>query len=90
LTIRKGDVMTELTTALSGVLASETEHGWWPIWPLLWVAVIGTVVWLLLRRRRAAEGPSGESDRAKEILAERFARGEITSEEYRERLDQLQ
>jgi putative membrane protein len=82
--------MTECTTVLANVLASEGEHGWWwPIWPLLWVAVIGTAVWLLLRRRRAAEGPSDASGRAREILAERFARGEITSEEYRERLDQL-
>jgi putative membrane protein len=80
----------ELTTALAGVLASEADHhGWWPIWPLLWVAVIGTLVWLVMRRRRAADGPTDGSGRAKEILAERFARGEITSEEYRERLDQL-
>jgi putative membrane protein len=82
--------MTVLTTALTGVLASNGEHGgWWPIWPLLWVALIGTLVWFLLRRRTAAAGPSDASGRAKEILAERFARGEITSEEYRERLDQL-
>jgi putative membrane protein len=84
----KENVM-DVTTALTGLVASQTEHGWWPIWPLLWVAVIGTVVWLLLRRRRAADGPTDESGRAKEILAERFARGEITSEEYRERLDHL-
>ena len=26
-------------------------HGWWPIWPLLWVALIGTAVWFIVRRR---------------------------------------
>lgn len=82
--------MTALTTALTGFLASNGEHsGWWPIWPLLWIAVIGTVVWFVLRRRAAPAGASDGSARAKEILAERFARGEITTEEYRERLEQL-
>lgn len=29
------------------------------------------------------------NDRAREILAERYARGELTTEEYRERVEQL-
>ncbi|MCP9487693.1 MAG: hypothetical protein MSC30_17745 [Gaiellaceae bacterium MAG52_C11] len=64
------------------------DHGWWPLFPLLWLAVLATIVWLFTRRRWHGRGPGG-GDRAKEILAERYARGEIAGEEYRERLEQL-
>ena len=64
------------------------DGGWWFPFAFLWVAVIGTVVWLVVRSVRG-RGPSG-LDRASDILAERYARGEITGEEYRERRDQLQ
>jgi putative membrane protein len=47
--------------------------------------LIGTVVWLIVRRRDR----HGPLDRAQEVLAERFARGEISGEEYRARLDEL-
>jgi putative membrane protein len=77
------------TLTLLASHADDWEHGWWPIWPLLWLGVIATVVWLITRRRWTAGRPPSGSDRAKEILAERYARGEITSEEYRERSEQL-
>lgn len=67
--------------------ADEWDHAWWPIWPLLWIAVLAGVVWLVARRRR--EPAPGGGDRARDILAERFARGEIGGDEYRERLEQL-
>jgi putative membrane protein len=61
-------------------------HPWWPLWLVLWAALIGTPVWLISRRR----GRRGEPlDRARELLAERYARGELSGEEYRERLDEL-
>jgi putative membrane protein len=44
-------------------------------------------VWFLSRRWREPRG--GGPDRAKEILAERFARGELSADEYRERLAEL-
>jgi putative membrane protein len=68
-----------------------THHDWeggpWLVWPLLWLAVIATVVWLVSRRRW--ERPRSGGERARDILAERFARGEIAGDEYRERLEQL-
>jgi putative membrane protein len=67
--------------------AGDGHHGWWPLWLLVWAAVLGTILWLVLRRTRPA-GPSG-SDRAREILGERYARGEISNDEYRERLENL-
>jgi putative membrane protein len=63
------------------------HHAWWPLWPILWLAVIGTVVWLFVRRRTRRRDPL---DRAREVLAERYARGELTGEEYRSRLDDLE
>lgn len=61
---------------------------WGPVMTLLWIALIAGAAWFLIRNFRPRER-SG-IDRAKDILAERYARGEMTSEEYRERLDQMQ
>jgi putative membrane protein len=60
-------------------------HAWWPLWPLFWAALIGTVVWLIVRRRNRRD----PFDNARGVLAERFARGELSGEEYRARLDEL-
>ena len=80
------------SVALIPLLASvggEDHEGWWIVAPffwLLWVAVIATIVYVVFKRRsRRFDG----HDRAKAILAERFARGEISSDEFRERLDAL-
>jgi putative membrane protein len=73
------------------------RHGWGPgsgwgwLWGSIvllgWVALIATVVWFVARSARSPERSSVE--RAREVLAERYARGELTTEEYRERLEQL-
>jgi putative membrane protein len=84
--------MTRMEMTFATLLGSHThdwDHGWWPLWPLLWAGLIVTVVWLVTRRRWTAERPQNGADRARDILAERFARGEITSDEYRERFEQL-
>jgi putative membrane protein len=58
-------------------------HGWWPVFPLFWILVWGTVIFLLFRfkGRGGWQGHSAEA-----VLAERYARGEITVDEYRQRL----
>jgi putative membrane protein len=61
-------------------------HPWWPLWLIFWAALIGLGVWLISRRRDRRSDPL---DRAREVLAERFARGELTGDEYRQRLDEL-
>jgi putative membrane protein len=62
--------------------------GWWPIFPIFWLLLWGTVIFFLVRGRRNwgrwHEGQSAES-----VLAERYARGEIAEDEYRERLSVL-
>lgn len=86
-----------MTTALLASLplladARDWDHmgGWGWFWGTLmmltWVAVIVAVVWLVTRgTRRDEPGPP----RAREILDERYARGELSTDEYRERLDHL-
>jgi putative membrane protein len=56
---------------------------WWPIFPLFWVLLWGVLIFAVFRfgRGRWQRGHSAEG-----VLAERYARGEITVEEYRERL----
>ena len=68
--------------------AGDGDHGWWVVWPLIWIAVIVGLVWFFMRRRRARDRTG--MDRARDILAERFARGELSVDEYRQRLSELQ
>ena len=56
--------------------------GWWPVFPigfgLFWLLVLGGGFYLLSKRTKGGG--------AERVLAERYARGEIDEEEYRERL----
>lgn len=62
--------------------------GWMWVWGtimmLTWVALIGAAVWFLAR-----SVGSDSRGRPRRILEERYARGELTTEEYRERLEHL-
>ena len=76
------------TNLLSSVATSDHWEGpgaWWPIFPLMWLLVIGAIITtvVLVGKRRSRVGPvqAGQSR-----LAERFAAGEIDEQEYRERL----
>lgn len=66
---------------------------WGPIMMIFWLAVLGVVAWLVMRavnNRRPAQADGGAPRvHAREILAERYARGEIGTEEYTERMDRL-
>jgi putative membrane protein len=77
-----------IVTSLVATVGDRDEH-WWFVFPffwLLWVGVIATVLFFVFRRR---SGRCTGTDRARAILAERFARGEISGDELRERLAQL-
>ena len=57
-----------------------------PFFGLIWIGLIAAGVYFLVRHLRDRD--DGLS-RARSILDERYARGELTSEEYRERVDHL-
>jgi putative membrane protein len=75
-----------MTSTLASIVADgHWRHGdwfpWVPLIPLLFVSLWVLLFALFFRRRwRPAPGQSGEA-----VLAERFARGEISESEYRER-----
>lgn len=89
--------MDALSTSVS-VLADQGDWGhmwgggwmwlWGTVMMLFWVTVVGLVVYGIVRATRSPREAHG--DRAKEILAERYAKGELTTDEYRERLEALQ
>jgi putative membrane protein len=72
---------------------SNDSSGWWVVMPLLMVVFWVAVIWLAVSFIRGLAGrPSGERDRLErpeEILAQRYARGEIDEDEYRRRLEIL-
>jgi putative membrane protein len=64
--------------------------GWggWFLHLLGWALVLGLVAWTVVTvSRRSPASPRGRS--ATEILDERYARGELTGDEYRERREAL-
>lgn len=60
-------------------------------WAVLVVAVVALVRYLGRGRQQGPTPPAahGQSPTAEQVLAERFARGEIDTDEYRQRLDVL-
>ncbi len=71
------------------------DGAWWMMFfwgPVLTIAVVALVVWMVRSSPRSGTGPASENaplDGARRILAERYARGDIDSEEYGERLERL-
>ena len=85
----------------AALLFAQTEgwdhmNGWGGGWMWLWgVAMMTLFVVLLVWLIRSSAGgsipaPRNPVDRAREILAERYAKGELSTEEYRERVSELQ
>jgi putative membrane protein len=60
-----------------------------PLWIFFWILVIFLAFRFFFRRRGGWCGPGRGGRGPDEILAERFARGEIDATEYRSRLDTL-
>lgn len=58
---------------------------WFLFFPLLWI-VLGVGAFFLFRRRR----DDWQTHSAEEVLAERYAKGEISADEYRQQLSVLQ
>lgn len=82
-------------------MGSGTGMGWGWGW-LFWLLVLAGLIFLVVLAVRLIAGGVSRSDggpsaaaqpparnRARELLDERYARGELTTEEYRERLQVL-
>jgi putative membrane protein len=86
------DIAYGLTWLLSHGDGWGHDGGWWwlvgPLMLAFWVGIAAAAVWFVTRTFRPRQRTATE--RAADVLAERYARGEINTEEYRERLDQLQ
>jgi putative membrane protein len=82
--------LTAMTMA-GGVLAHGPGYGdggWWLIFPFFWLLFLGFVIFSVFRFRRRG-GPWGPRQTGEGVLGERYARGEINEDEYRQRLKVL-
>jgi putative membrane protein len=63
--------------------------GWMAIMPVLWIVVLGLVIWAVVAAVRGSSesrsSDSSKADSALEVLKRRYARGEINKEEYEEK-----
>lgn len=63
-------------------------HSFWPIFPIFWILFwIAAVTLFVKARRKGVWGgaPPSRTASAEQILAERYARGEMDDEEYLQR-----
>jgi len=81
--------MTSTHITSNPLLADGWHHGHHWIVCLVVLVVLAAAVAAFIRRRGTTKRPDG-GDLPRRILGERFARGEINADEYRERLSQLQ
>jgi putative membrane protein len=69
------------------------DHGWfwlWPLAPLAWLLAFVVFTRLFWWRGGRGRWATQHVPDPRAILAERYARGEISHEEYRERLGHLE
>ena len=72
------------TTLLANHHGWDGDPGWWLVFPILWFTLwVGVIAFAVTRFRRG--GPPWAHRAGRSALDERFARGEITADEYRER-----
>ncbi|HEX2865829.1 MAG TPA: SHOCT domain-containing protein [Ignavibacteriales bacterium] len=62
------------------------DYGWWMMaGPLFWIVVIGVIVYAILNRSRHYPGGPGlphQEETPLDILKKRYAKGEITRDQY--------
>jgi putative membrane protein len=63
--------------------------GWMWLLPILGIVFVGLIIWAIVASIRGSHGAKGpdysERDSALEVLKKRYARGEISKEEYEEK-----
>jgi putative membrane protein len=79
-------ILTELPTSLMAFAG-----GWWILpGPLLWLLLIVGIVLLVRGRNGGTPSAGGGRETAIDVLERRFAEGELSPEQYRERRSVLE
>ena len=79
-------ILTELSTSLTAFAS-----GWWILsGPLFWLVLIVGIVFLLRARSGGSPWTGGGRETGIDVLERRFAEGELSLEEYRERRSVLE
>ncbi|MCH7229430.1 hypothetical protein L0U85_00925 [Glycomyces sp. L485] len=65
--------------------------GWMMLMPLLWILLIGAIVWAVVRLAHPGghRDASARAESAKEVLDRRYASGEIDEETYQRMSERL-
>ena len=67
--------------------------GWMWLMPVLGIVFLGLIIWAIVASVRSSNGSKGsdssKADSALEVLKNRYARGEISKEEYEEKRKDL-
>lgn len=68
------------------------DGGWMWLWGVVMMTFLAVLITGLVRVSSSSGGSShrAETESGREILAERYAKGELTTENYHERLHELQ
>lgn len=67
-----------------------TSHGWWMSGEsIFWLLLIVGAIWLVVSLTRDTSVRAGGAPSALDILQQRYARGEISSDEFHERRAEL-
>lgn len=67
-----------------------TSHGWWMFGEsIFWLLLIVGAIWLVVRLTRDTTVDTGVTPSPLNILEQRYARGEISSDEFQERRGEL-
>ena len=65
------------------------SDGWWWVMSIGWLAVIALIIVASVVLLRHVNASTTSRREAEQVLAERFARGELDQEEYEQRRDVL-
>jgi len=68
-------------------------YGWMWLIPVFWIVLVGLIIWAIVASVRSSHESKGsdssKTDSALEMLKKRYARGEISKEEYEEKKKDL-
>lgn len=87
------DTLDLMHPAVARIWSADGPGEWWWLWKiamfLIWVVIVFLLVRFMAGGRGWRRNAPSPMERARGILAERYARGEIDEEEYRKRSETL-